>query len=59
MRDFLSYIWWRITHRGPGLSVDEPIPYKLTANGYWHNGAGFFTGSELIPYGRGSKFISG
>ena len=59
MLDYLSYLWWRITHRGPGLPVDEPIPYKLTANGYWHNGAGFVASSEPIRYGRGSEFISG
>ena len=59
MLDYLSYLWWRITHRGPGLPVDEPRPYKLTADGYWYRGAGLFTCSELIPYGRGSEFISG
>ena len=57
MRDFISYLWWRITHRGPGLSVDEPIPYAIPATSH-----GFYATlkhSQLVPYGRGSEFISG
>ena len=27
MLDFLSYLWWRITHPGPGLSPTDPVPY--------------------------------
>jgi hypothetical protein len=30
MLDFLSYLWWRVTRRGPGLSPDDPIPYIPT-----------------------------
>ena len=29
MLDFLSYLWWRATRRGPGLDPDAPIPYTL------------------------------
>ena len=32
MFDFLSYLWWRIAHRGPGLPVDEAIPYAVTGS---------------------------
>ena len=27
MLDFLSYLWWRATHPGPGLSPTDPVPY--------------------------------
>jgi len=30
MLDFLSYLWWRVTRRGPGLDPEEPIPYIPT-----------------------------
>ena len=32
MLDFLSYLWWRITHPGPGLSPTDPVPYVPIAD---------------------------
>jgi len=61
MLDFLSYLLWRISHRGPGLPVDEAIPYAVPIRGIRGTSPGFFTilkDSQLIPYGRGSEFIS-
>ena len=60
MRDYLSFILWRISHRGPGLPVDQPIPYALPIHAIRGTSPGFYTilkDSQLIPYGRGSEFI--
>ena len=64
MREFLSYLWWRITRRGPGLPVNEPIPYTPTASGILEYGNLMdltvrANRSFAIRYGRGSEFISG
>ena len=32
MLDFLSYLWWRVTRRAPGLDPDAPIPYIPTSS---------------------------